>query len=61
MNISLQGSYKNDQNKILLLVTLLGGSAGNVLHKIEEGARAVSAIIQRACDDVEPPDEDHFE
>jgi hypothetical protein len=47
--------------KTILLVVLFGSSVGNVLHKIEEGARAVSAIVQRACDDVEPPDEDHFE
>ena len=46
---------------ILLLVTLFGGFAGNALHKMEEGARAVEAIIQRACDDVDPGDEDHFE
>lgn len=46
---------------ILFVVVLFGGSAGKVLHKIEEGARAVNSIIQRACDDVDPDDEDHFE
>jgi len=46
---------------ILLVVTLFGGFAGNVLHKMEDGARAVGEIIQRACDDVDPGDEDHFE
>ncbi|MCK9590232.1 MAG: hypothetical protein M0Q93_12840 [Terrimicrobiaceae bacterium] len=39
--------------KTILLVVLFGSSVGNVLHKIEEGARAVSAIVQRACDDVD--------
>jgi len=46
---------------ILLVVTLFGGFAGNALHKMEDGARAVAEIIQRACDDVDPGDEDHFE
>ena len=46
---------------ILVVLMLFGGSAGKMLHKIEEGARAVSAIIQRACDDVDPGDPDHFE
>ncbi len=46
---------------ILLLVTLFGGFAGSAIHKFEEGARVIGAIVQRACDDVDPGDEDHFE
>lgn len=46
---------------ILLFVTLFGGFAGSAIQNLEAGARVVGTIIQQACDDVDPDDEDHFE